>query len=107
MRTLTLLVIVLITGFFAAVRGKDCGRLVAIIDEVFENGYQPIPFLEALMAYGRDLLLARVLDDPAGYIGGSAEEIEGVTRQAKGFSDDELLRLLELIIRALPDITPI
>ncbi len=88
-----------IAGFFAAVRGRDCGRLVAIIDEVFENGYQPIPFLEALMAYGRDLLLARVLDDPAGYIGGSAEEIEAVTRQAKDFSDDELLRLLELITR--------
>ena len=89
----------LITGFFAAVRGGDCARLVAIIDQVFENGYQPVPFLEALMAHGRDLLLARVLEDPAGHVAGSAEEIEALARQAKEFSDDELLRLLELITR--------
>jgi DNA polymerase-3 subunit gamma/tau len=89
----------LITGFFTAVRGRDCARLVTIIDEVFEKGYQPVPLLEALMAYGRDLLLARVLDDPAGHIGGTPEEIEALTRQAKEFSDDELLRLLELITR--------
>jgi len=89
----------LITGYFTAVRGGDCARLVAIIDQVFENGYQPVPFLEALMAHGRDLLLARVLDDPAGHVAGSAEEIEALVRQAKEFSDDELLRLLELITR--------
>jgi DNA polymerase-3 subunit gamma/tau len=89
----------LITGFFTAVRGREPGRLVAIIDEVFEKGYQPVPFLESLMAYGRDLLLARVLDDPARYIGGSSEEIEAISKQAAAFSDDELLRLLELITR--------
>jgi DNA polymerase-3 subunit gamma/tau len=40
-----------------------------------------------------------VLDDPARHIGGSPEEIEALTRQAGTFSDDELLRLLELIMR--------
>lgn len=89
----------LIVGFFTAVRGRDCPRLVTIIDEVFEKGYQPVPFLEALMSYGRDLLLARVLDDPSGHIVGTPEEIEALARQAKDFSDDELLRLLELITR--------
>jgi DNA polymerase-3 subunit gamma/tau len=89
----------LIAGFFGAVRARDAGRLIAIIDEAFEKGHQPVPFLEALLAYGRDLLLARVLDDPAGAIGGSAEEVETLARRAREFSDDELLRLLELITR--------
>ena len=89
----------LITGFYAAVRAQDCPRLVEIVDTVFERGYQPVHFLEDLMAHGRNLLLARVLPDPASALSGGVEEIRAAAREAEAFSEDELLRLLELMTR--------
>ncbi|MFQ5877950.1 MAG: DNA polymerase III subunit gamma/tau, partial [Acidobacteriota bacterium] len=58
----------LITEFYAAVRSRDPDRLVGIVETVFDKGYQPARYLEDLMAYGRDLLLARVLSDPARHL---------------------------------------
>jgi DNA polymerase-3 subunit gamma/tau len=92
----------LITGFFTAVRARDPARLVAIVDEVFEKGYPPVPFLEDLMAHGRDLLLARVVDDPGRYLPGDAHELRSLAERAAAFTDDELLRLLELMTREEP-----
>ncbi len=89
----------LITGFFDGVRARDCSRLVAIVETVFERGYQPVLFLEDLMAHGRDLLLARVVPDPARYLSGDPEEAKALAAQAAGFSEDDLLRLLELLTR--------
>jgi len=89
----------LITDFFAAVRRRDCGRLVGIVDTVFEKGYQPVEFLEDLMAHARDLLLARTVPDPERYLAGSAEEVAALVAGAGVFTEDELLRILELMTR--------
>ncbi|MGH9749540.1 MAG: DNA polymerase III subunit gamma/tau, partial [Candidatus Polarisedimenticolia bacterium] len=89
----------LVTGFFAAVRSGDCARLLEIIESVFDQGYQPSQFLEDLMAHGRDLLLARAVKEPARFLSGGPEEVEAIARQAAPFSEDELLRLLELLTR--------
>ena len=58
------------TGFFDGISARDCERLVGIVETVFEKGYQPVQFLEDLMAHGRDLLLARVLADPSKQVAG-------------------------------------
>jgi DNA polymerase III subunit gamma/tau len=92
----------LIVGFYAAVRGRDTARLVAIVETVFEKGYPPVQFLEDLMAYGRDLLLARVVPDPGRYLAGTAEEVRALAESAGVFSEDELLRILELMTREEP-----
>ena len=89
----------LITGFYDAIRARDCARLVAIVDDVFEKGYQPVQFLENLMEHGRDLLLARVVEDPGRYLAGDTQEVAALTERAAAFSEDELLRLLELLTR--------
>jgi DNA polymerase-3 subunit gamma/tau len=89
----------LITDFFAAVRERDCAGVIAIIDTLFEKGYQPVEFLEDLMAHGRDLLLARTVPDPTPYLTGTAEEIGALSKAAQAWSEDELLRLLELMTR--------
>jgi DNA polymerase-3 subunit gamma/tau len=89
----------LITDFFVAVRERDCARVIAIIDTLFEKGYQPGEFLEDLMAHARDLLLARTVPDPTPYLTGTAEEIGAVAKAAQAWSEDELLRLLELMTR--------
>src|SRR5207249_9006927 len=54
----------LILDFYGAVRGRDYTRLVEIVETLFEKGHQPVQFLEDLMAYGRDLLLVRVVAEP-------------------------------------------
>ncbi len=89
----------LVTGFFDGISARDCERLVGIVETVFEKGYQPVQFLEDLMAHGRDLLLARVLADPSKQIAGGPEEIRALVERAGAFTDDELLRLLELLAR--------
>jgi len=89
----------LILDFYAAVRGRDYGRLVDIVETLFEKGHQPVQFLEDLMAYGRDLLLVSVLADPQRHVAGGAEEIQALRVQASQFSEDELLRILELMTR--------
>ncbi|MEE9292581.1 MAG: DNA polymerase III subunit gamma/tau, partial [Acidobacteriota bacterium] len=92
----------LVTGFFTAVKSRDCDRLIGIIESVFDKGYQPVQYLEDLMAYGRDLLLACVVPDPARHLTGTADEIRSLTEIGKEFGEDALLRLLELMTREEP-----
>jgi len=92
----------LVTGFFDAVKARDCERLLGIVETIFDKGYQPVPFLEDLMGHGRDLLLARVLADPSRRVAGAPEEIRALAVRASAFTEDELLRLLELLTREEP-----
>ncbi len=92
----------LIVDFFSAVRGRDSGRLVSIVETVFDKGYPPVQFLEDLMAYGRDLLLAKVVSDPGRYLAGTVEEIRALAESGAAYSEDELLRILELMTREEP-----
>ncbi|HEV8198877.1 MAG TPA: DNA polymerase III subunit gamma/tau [Candidatus Polarisedimenticolia bacterium] len=89
----------LILDFFQAVRGRDCDRIVAIVDTLFEKGYQPVEFLEDVLAQARDLLLARTVSDPAKYLAGTAEEIRALSERAALWSEDELLRFIEIVTR--------
>jgi DNA polymerase-3 subunit gamma/tau len=94
----------LIVDFFTAVRGRDCGRIVELVDTVFEKGYQPVEFLEDLLAHGRDLLLARTVPDPGRFLSATGEEAATLAARAAEFSEDELLRILELMTREEPRI---
>ncbi|HKQ96691.1 MAG TPA: DNA polymerase III subunit gamma/tau, partial [Candidatus Polarisedimenticolia bacterium] len=89
----------LILDFVAAVEARDCARIVAIVDTLYEKGYQPVEFLEDLMAYVRDLLLARTVAEPGRYIAGTPEEIDALKARAAAFDEDTLLRFLELLTR--------
>ncbi len=89
----------LILDFVEAVRTRDSGRIVGIVDAIYEKGYQPVEFLEDLMGYTRDLLLARTVADPGRFIAGTAEEIAALTARAAGFDEDALLRMLEILTR--------
>ena len=89
----------LILDFYGAVRGRDYARLVDIVETLFEKGHQPVQFLEDLMAYGRDLLLVRVVAEPERHVAGGPEEIAALRERAAQFSEDELLRILELMTR--------
>jgi DNA polymerase-3 subunit gamma/tau len=92
----------LVTGFYDAVRARDVGRLVGIVATVFERGYLPVQFLEDLMAHGRDLLLARALPDPSPHLEGDPAEVRALVERAAAFTEDEILRLLELLTREEP-----
>jgi DNA polymerase-3 subunit gamma/tau len=89
----------LILDFFSAVRGRDCDRIVAIVDTLFEKGYQPVEFLEDVLSQGRDLLLARTVSDPAKYLAGTPEDIRALAERAAPWSEDELLRFIEIVTR--------
>jgi DNA polymerase III subunit gamma/tau len=92
----------LILGFYQAVRERDCARLVGIVDTLFEKGYQPVEFVEDLMAHGRDLLLLRALPDTGHLVAGTEEELRALRERAASWNEDELLRILELLTREAP-----
>jgi DNA polymerase-3 subunit gamma/tau len=92
----------LILGFYQAVRERDCARLVGIIDTLFEKGYQPVEFVEDLMAHGRDLLLLRALKETGHLVAGTEDELRALRERAASWSEDELLRILELLTREAP-----
>jgi DNA polymerase-3 subunit gamma/tau len=92
----------LILGFYQAVRERDCARLVGIVDTLFEKGYQPVEFVEDLMSHGRDLLLLRALPDTGHLVAGSEDEVRALRERAASWSEDELLRILELLTREAP-----
>ncbi|HYV86317.1 MAG TPA: DNA polymerase III subunit gamma/tau [Patescibacteria group bacterium] len=92
----------LILGFYQAVRERDCARLIGIVDTLFEKGYQPVEFLEDLMAHGRDLLLLRALPETGHLVAGTEDELRAMRDRARSFSEDELLRILELLTREAP-----
>jgi DNA polymerase-3 subunit gamma/tau len=92
----------LILGFYQAVRERDCARLVGIVDTLFEKGYQPVEFVEDLMAHGRDLLLLRALPETGHLVAGTEDELRALKERAMSWSEDELLRILELLTREAP-----
>src|SRR5690349_19912552 len=51
------------------------------------------------MAYGRDLLLVKVMADPDRHVAGGADEVKALRERAAAWSEDEILRILELMTR--------
>ena len=81
---------------------RDSGALVALVGDVVEQGLHLQQFVRELLARVRDLLLAKVGIGDA--ILGSAGERDTIARQSKAFSEQDLVRFFDILLKLENDL---
>jgi DNA polymerase-3 subunit gamma/tau len=92
----------LLLAFAAKVSEKDPAGLLDVVDRVLESGNDPALFLNHLMELTRNLLLLKILPDDPDRIGLARDDAEAMAPLAAKFSQEDLLRILELLAREEP-----
>ncbi len=80
-----------------AARESDTLAVVETVNDLVHRGRDPVDFLLALEGHFRDLLVARVSEDPAPLIDAAKETVELYRREAAHFETDDLIRMLSLL----------
>ncbi len=87
--------------FFDRICAGDESGVMQKVDELMRSGREPQVFLKDLSAHCRALLTVRAVKTDAASILDVTPEMESQYRkQAEGFSQERLLRLLDLFVRA-------
>ena len=85
--------------FGEALQASDVKAAMSMIDELMRGGREPVVFSKDVSQHLRALLMAQSCgDDLAGLLELTQEDAEEYRRQAQGFSDERLLRMLELFM---------
>ena len=82
-----------------AIAGKDAGRCVEIIDQVYQYGYDLQNFCRELLQYLRNLIVMKVSRQPEGLLELPKEELEVLKNQAEKFQFDQLNHLFSLLLK--------
>ena len=82
-----------------AIAGKDAGRCVEIIDQVYRYGYDLQNFCRELLQYLRNLIVMKVSRQPEGLMELPKEELEVLKNQAEKFQFDQLNHLFSLLLK--------
>jgi len=85
--------------FARLVLAGDAAGLVRFIDKLFETGYDHLEFYSGLVNHFRTLLLLDIIG-PADSLGLLPDETERLTAQARSFSREKLLTVLDALTRA-------
>jgi DNA polymerase III subunit gamma/tau len=87
-----------------AMVSKDPTAAIAIIEELFSEGYDPKQYVSELLEYIRNLLVLKV--DPSGKIAGvPAEELEGMLKLSSDCSYEELELFFDIIKNTLIEVS--
>ena len=81
----------------------DSATALDMIEQMMNNGSDPVVFLRDITAHLRSLLLAPMAKDTAALLEIPQEDAERVNDQAKRVSAERVTRLMELFIRAESD----
>lgn len=85
--------------FGEALRASDVKAAMAMIDELMRGGREPVVFSKDVSQHLRALLMAQSCgEELAGLLELTQEDAEEYRRQAQGFTDERLLRMLELFM---------
>lgn len=90
--------------FAESIRAKDLPKCLAKIDELTYNGKDLHQFVSDLLYHFRNLMVARVSQNPTGIIDLSEESIEALKNQSRGFELKEILRVINTLSEAEKDI---
>jgi DNA polymerase-3 subunit gamma/tau len=83
-----------------AIIDRDGARALALVDAVSANGHDLHRFCQDLLAHVRDLMVARVIEDPAPLVQASRVPLETLRAQARGLSLSELETTFQLLSQA-------
>jgi len=90
--------------FAESIRTKDLQKCLAKIDELTYNGKDLHQFVNDLLYHFRNLMVARVSQNPTGIIDLSEESIEALKNQSKGFELEEILRVINILSETEKDV---
>ncbi|MGP0070946.1 MAG: DNA polymerase III subunit gamma/tau [Bryobacteraceae bacterium] len=88
----------------AALTAEDSRRMLDLVLELERNGRSLQHFCRELARYFRNLLVAKVAGANTKLIAASAHEQERLAEIAKGFSEDDLTRYLQLTLDLFKDL---
>ncbi len=84
---------------FVAVREQSREKVLVVVEKLTGEGYQLQPFCSQLVRTVRNLLVLRVAGRQPSLLEASEEEIERLTAMAQPFSEESLMRFLEILLR--------
>jgi DNA polymerase III subunit gamma/tau len=82
-----------------AIAGRDAGRCVEIVEQIYQFGHDIQHFCHELLQYLRNLILLKVSSHPEPFLDLPGEEIDALKRQAEKFRFDQLNQLFGLLLK--------
>lgn len=80
-----------------AILDRDTARLIDIVHEIHQNGYDPIDFVQSFAEHLHQVLLVRTSGDRAG----AGPHVEKYQQEASARSELDLIRMLKLVNEAV------
>ncbi|HEX9638943.1 MAG TPA: DNA polymerase III subunit gamma/tau [Acidobacteriota bacterium] len=90
----------LLESIFEAVAQRDARRALGAVQRAADQGLELLPLIGDLVRLCRDLLVARSCADPGPLLGVEVEQAERLRQQAEPFSEEDLVRLFQLLSAA-------
>jgi DNA polymerase-3 subunit gamma/tau len=90
----------LLEAIFEGVAVRDPRRALGAVQAAADQGLELLPLMGDLVRLCRDLLVARTCLDPGALLGVEAEQAERLRQLARPFSEEDLVRLFQLLTAA-------
>ncbi|HEV2446424.1 MAG TPA: DNA polymerase III subunit gamma/tau, partial [Candidatus Sulfopaludibacter sp.] len=87
-----------------ALAESNSGRMLEVVDELERNGHNLQHFARELARYFRNLLVARIAGPETRLIAASAAQRKKLAAIARGFSEEDLTRYLQLTLELFKDL---
>jgi DNA polymerase-3 subunit gamma/tau len=87
-----------------AILGQDPKGCIEALDDIYRSGYDINQFYQDLAEHFRNLLIARLLPDPASVLEMAEGEIQELKKQAEQASPEDLRRLVSILLKAEGDV---
>ena len=88
-----------------AVAGKSSERVLALIDRLMMEGQSPVHFARQMTAFLRNAVVAKAAGAESPLLQISSDERTRVARVAMQFSEEDLTRFLQILLRSYNDIS--
>ena len=82
-----------------AIAGRDAGRCLEIVEQIYQFGHDIQHFCHELLQYLRNLILLKVSSHAEPFLELPGEEIDTLKRQAEKFRFDQLNQLFGLLLK--------
>ncbi|MBI1954759.1 MAG: DNA polymerase III subunit gamma/tau [Acidobacteria bacterium] len=89
----------LVEAVFTAVREQNRQAILAVVEQLVEEGYQLTYFCSQLVRTVRNLLVVRVAGPQQHLLETSVEEVHRLAALAESFSEESLMRSLEILLQ--------
>ena len=94
----------LVEDVFRAVKEQKRERMLAVVESLVEDGYQLPHFCTQLVRTVRNLLVVQLSGPDQRLLESSEEESQRLVELAEGFTQESLMRCLDILLRVAPTV---